>query len=90
MHMSTMCRIRIKGRLDTSWSDRMAGLSVTNLEGPEGSETKLEGELTDQAALQGILATLGDLNLAIVSVETMDGGPREANSIPSDLSNGEG
>ncbi len=88
--MSSMCRIRIKGRLDTNWSDRMSGLRITNLEGPEGSETNLEGELADQAALQGILATLGDLNLAIVSVETMDAGPREAPSLPSHLPNGEG
>jgi len=88
--MSSMCWIRIKGRLDSSWSDRMSGFRITNLEGPEGSETNLEGELTDQAALQGILATLGDLNLAIVSVETMDRSPRGANSVPSHLSNGEG
>ncbi len=85
-----LCRIRVKGRLDTNWSDRMSGLNITNLEGPEGSETNLEGALADQAALQGVLATLGDLNLAILSVETMDGGPREANSISSRLSNGEG
>ena len=70
--MSISCRIRIKGRLDESWSDRLGGLRITSLEGPDTAETVLEGDVPDQAALQGVLAALGDLNLAIISVDTMD------------------
>jgi hypothetical protein len=42
------------------------------LAGGEAVETVLEGDVTDQAALTGVLSTLGDLNLAIISVDTMD------------------
>jgi hypothetical protein len=66
------CRIRIKGKLDESWSARLGALRITTLAGGEAVETVLEGDVTDQAALTGVLSTLGDLNLAIISVDTMD------------------
>jgi len=70
--MQILYRIRVKGQLDTSWSDRMGGMRITILRGPSGAETVLEGKLLDQAALQGVIFALGDLNLALVSVEPME------------------
>jgi len=63
-------RICVRGRLDPSWSDRMAGLRITSETGPEGPVTTLEGPVRDQAELAGVLATLSDLNLILVSVHS--------------------
>ena len=60
------------GRLDQSWSAKLNGLNIRSLEGPDTAETVLEGDVPDQSALLGVLSTLGDLNLAIISVDTMD------------------
>jgi hypothetical protein len=70
--VSISCRIRIKGRLDNSWSEKLNGLHIRSLEGSDTAETVLEGDVPDQSALMGVLSTLGDLNLAIISVDTMD------------------
>lgn len=51
--------IHISGRLATSWSDYLGGLTITYEEGQEGKPvTVLYGCLPDQAALFGILNTL--------------------------------
>jgi hypothetical protein len=70
--MATKCRIRVKGRLTEDWSERMHGLSITTLIGQDTVETTLEGDVPDQSALQGVIASLGDLNLAVISVEALD------------------
>ena len=66
-------RIRIKGRLDASWSERLAGMTITTTGGIRTSNfTTLEGHLLDQAALTGVLNTLYDLQLPLVSVDCLD------------------
>ena len=68
-----MYRIRIRGRLDYSWSERLGGMTVTTTGGRDTDETTmLEGQLRDQAALTGILNTLYDMQLPLVSVEFID------------------
>jgi hypothetical protein len=62
--------IKIKGHLDPLWSDWLAGLKLTHL---EGNETLLSGTLSDQAALHGLLERIRDLNLTLISVNC--GGP---------------
>jgi hypothetical protein len=62
--------IRVKGHLDPLWSDWLAGLTLTHL---EGNETLLSGPLPDQAALYGLLERIRDLNLVLISVTC--GGP---------------
>ena len=65
-----MYRIRIKGYLDNSWSDRLGGMEIKVIEQAEGvPETILVGWLPDQAALCGVLNALYDLNLALLAVE---------------------
>ena len=61
-------RILIEGQLDARWSDWFDGLSVA-LVGE--SETAIQGPITDQAALRGILERIWDLNLAIISVQRL-------------------
>jgi hypothetical protein len=60
-------RVRIAGEVDPAWSAILSGIEV--VPAPDGS-TLLVGELTDQAAVHGLLATIRDLGLSLLSVET--------------------
>ena len=68
-----MYRIRVRGQLDSSWSERLGGMTMTTTGGMDTDETTmLEGQLLDQAALTGILNTLYDMQLPLVSVECIN------------------
>ena len=58
-------QIRLKGHLDSRWSDWFAGLTITC---EETGETLLTGKVADQAALHGLLKKVRDLGLPLVSV----------------------
>jgi hypothetical protein len=60
--------IRVKGRIDEHWSDWFEGLAITHTE----NETVLVGPVADQAALYGLLASLGALGLPLVSVNRVE------------------
>jgi hypothetical protein len=63
-------RIRVKGYLDKSWSDRLGGLAITSTSQDDGSTvTSLQGELLDQAALAGVLSALYNLQLPLLTVD---------------------
>ncbi|MDX1435368.1 MAG: hypothetical protein R3335_01060 [Anaerolineales bacterium] len=64
--------IRVKGSISESWSDRVEGMSIRqdSLAGA-GSTCILEGELLDQAALIGVLVTIYELHLPLISVECL-------------------
>lgn len=65
-------RIVVQGRIDESWSDRLAGMHITAGEpGKSESTTCLVGNLRDQAQLSGVLNSLYDLHLAILLVERL-------------------
>ena len=57
--------IRVKGQLNSHWSDWLEGLEVKLL---ENGEMILFGPIVDQAALMGVLNKLNRLNLALLSV----------------------
>lgn len=59
-------RIRVKGRLDSSWSEWFEGWTITH---EDDETTKLVGWVADQSALHGVLAKMRNLNLPIVSVD---------------------
>jgi hypothetical protein len=62
-------RINVQGRIDLNWSDRMAGMQISNsLDQTNPPITILEGEVSDQAALLGVLNSLYELHLPIISV----------------------
>jgi hypothetical protein len=58
-------QIRIKGYLDSEWSDWFEGMIAT-LEGDD--ITLLTGPLIDQAALHGLLKKIRDLGRPLISV----------------------
>ena len=63
-------RIRVKGYLDGSWSDRLGGMSITTTaHEDETPVTTLVGRLVDQAALIGVLNALYDYHYPLLSVE---------------------
>ncbi len=62
-------QIKVRGRLDKSWSDWFDRMAITQ----EGSDnTTLTGPIVDQAALRGILCKIWDLNLKLVSVMLLE------------------
>jgi hypothetical protein len=62
-------QINVQGRIDPNWSDRMAGMKISNsLEQSNPPITSLVGEVSDQAALLGVLNSLYELHLPIISV----------------------
>jgi hypothetical protein len=63
-------RIQVKGHLDSNWSDRLGGLTITtSSQEDEPTVTTLRGDLLDQAALTGVLYALYSLHLPLLSVE---------------------
>ena len=64
-------RIRVLGSLDESWSERLGGLRITNCsqKDQEGPVTELCGKVRDQAELAGLLNSLYELHLTLLSVE---------------------
>ena len=68
-------RIHVRGHLDDSWSHRVGGMQITETHGSDGkAETILVGRLPDQAALAGILNSLYELHLPVLSAECVDSG----------------
>jgi hypothetical protein len=57
--------IRLKGHLDSRWAAWFDGLSLTN---SSDGTTLIQGPVTDQAALHGLLQKVRDLGLPLVSV----------------------
>lgn len=57
--------IRVRGHLDSSWSEWLEGLKITY---EQNGFSDLFGTITDQAELIGILTKLHNLNLEIISV----------------------
>jgi hypothetical protein len=66
-------RIGVKGRIPPRWRDRLEGMDVTECSPKKADSpvTTLVGELADQAALAGLLNTLFQLHLKVVSVECL-------------------
>ena len=66
-------RIHVQGALDECWSNRLGGMTIKSEEGPgQESVTTLTGVLIDQAVLAGVLDSLFNLGLTLVSVERIE------------------
>jgi hypothetical protein len=66
-------RIKVKGFIPNDWSERLEGMSIHRQKSDDGEPvTTLEGELVDQAALAGVLNSIYELHLPILSVEYVD------------------
>ena len=60
-------QIRVKGQLERRWEHWFEGLQLSIDHGT----TLLEGELSDQAALYGVLLKIRDLGLPLLSVQRL-------------------
>ena len=70
-----MYRIGVQGHVPPRWCDRLEGMTVTERSSEaEPPVTTLFGELSDQAALAGVLNTLYDLHLPVLLVERVSAG----------------
>ena len=70
---SVRYRICVKGFLDDSWSVRFSGMSISNqVPGRISPMVALVGPVTDQAELAGVLNSLYEMHLPLVSVELLD------------------
>lgn len=65
-------QITVGGSVPSGWSGRLESMTINRLILDDGTIfTVLTGELTDQAALSGVLNTLYDLRLSIVAVNKL-------------------
>jgi hypothetical protein len=66
-------RIRVQGLLDESWSERLGGMRITasSLK-DQGQVTELVGQVRDQAELAGVLNSLYELHMTLLSVEYLN------------------
>jgi hypothetical protein len=71
-----LVEIRIQGQLDESWPDWLEGMEVT----VDDHLTTLRGVIPDQAALRGILSKIWDVNLFLISVNTIEKGSSDTNA----------
>ena len=62
-------RIRVRGHLDSSWSEWFDGLTISN---EENGTTALVGAIADQAALHGLITKVRNLGLSLLLVERVE------------------
>ena len=69
--MDSPCRyeIRLKGHLAARWATRFDGMTLTS---QDDGTTVIEGPVVDQAALHGVLRTLRDIGVPLISVTQLD------------------
>ena len=66
---STVYQIRLRGILDSKWSDWFDGLALTPA---ANGETLVTGPVADQAALYGLLNKIRDIGLPLLSVNSVE------------------
>ena len=65
-------QISVLGRIDPTWSDRLESMTIQLvLVEPDAPVTTLQGELSDQAALVGVINTLYELHLPVLLVKRL-------------------
>ena len=70
---SATYQIFIKGFLDESWSDRLNGMTIGHLNSETGLPvTKLCGKVQDQAELIGVLNSIYEMHLPLLSLTHID------------------
>ena len=64
--------ISVQGRIPATWCDCLEGMTITETSAEaEPPLTTLLGELSDQAALAGVLNTLYELHLPLLTVKRL-------------------
>jgi hypothetical protein len=68
-------QISVLGQIGPTWSERLEGMTIQPTTGEAGATvTTLNGELSDQAALAGVLNTLYELHLTLLMVKRLNDG----------------
>jgi hypothetical protein len=73
-HEPGLYEFRLKGHLDERWAERFEGLTFSY---ESDGTTVLFGQVVDQAPLYGLLRTVRDLGLPLLSVAHI--GPEQTN-----------
>jgi hypothetical protein len=74
-------RIEVEGIMDENWADSLAGMHISSRKRADQSTvTTLTGRLIDQAELTGVLNSLYELHLPILSVNILT-----ENCVPLDM-----
>ena len=60
--------VRVKGHLGSPWAVRFDGLSLST---EDGGITVIRGPVIDQAALHGLLQTLRDIGIPLISLREL-------------------
>jgi hypothetical protein len=69
-------QITVRGEIAPEWRDCLGGMSVRVLTNEDGSIVSiLRGRLADQTALCGVLRTLSDLRVPLISVARLGDAP---------------
>jgi hypothetical protein len=65
-------KIVVQGEIDDCWADRLFDMQI-NVERQKGKQSisSIVGEITDQSALSGILNTLYELQMTVISVKML-------------------
>lgn len=66
---ATVYQIRVKGQLSGAWAEWFGGLAMTVT---ASGDTLLTGALRNQAALHGVLRSVRDLGLPLISIIPVD------------------
>ena len=71
-HRPACYEIKVEGLLNKNWEEKLQGLIISSERYPNGDQISvLKGQINDQAALSGILNTLYDMKMTIISVNTL-------------------
>ena len=65
-------QIRVLGKVPPSWSERLSGMDLSYKNKKSGVETTLIGKMSDQAQLSGLLNSLYELHMSVLSVEKLN------------------
>ncbi len=85
-HSTTLgFQIVVAGAVDTGWPDWFEGTVLERRNGPDrGLITILTGEVSDQAALRGLLNRLWDQNLSLLSYRRITSAAADATAAARD------
>lgn len=66
-------KIKVDGVINENWSERLGGMQITVLKSKDSNPNSvLIGRINDQTALSGVLNTLYENHLSILSVKMLD------------------
>ena len=67
-----MYKIEVHGDMNASWTEKLGGLQITvERRGSKSPISTLIGQINDQSALSGVLTTLYENHLTIISVNML-------------------